>query len=37
MLDKTICPFLVRHFDMPIWHPTDEISLDALLNAEVEV
>jgi hypothetical protein len=23
VLDKVVCPFLVKYFDMPIWHPTD--------------
>ncbi len=30
-------PDTVRHFDMPIWYPTDENRLDKLLNAEVKV
>jgi hypothetical protein len=38
ILDKAVvlCPFLVKYFDMPIWHPTDENTLDSLLDAQVE-
>jgi hypothetical protein len=38
VLDKVICPFLVKRFDMLIWHPTNEIMLrlDALMNAQVD-
>ena len=32
-----MCPFLKKHFDMGLWHPTDEASLDALMNAEIEL
>ena len=24
VLDKVACPFLVKYFEMPIWHPTSE-------------
>ena len=27
----------VKYFDMPIWHPTDEATLDALLDAQVDI
>ncbi len=37
VLDKVVCPFLVKHFEMPIWHPTSEEALDELLDAEVDV
>ena len=36
-LDKVVCPFLKKYFDMPIWHPTDERSLDELLDAQVDM
>jgi hypothetical protein len=36
VLDEVICPYLVKQFDMSTWHPTDEIMLDALMNAEVD-
>ena len=36
-LDKAVCPFLSKYFDMPIWHPTDEATLDALLDAQVDM
>ena len=29
--------FLVKYFDMPIWHPTSEKALDELLDAKVDV
>ena len=32
-----MCPFLVKYFDMPIWHPTDEATLDELLDAQVDM
>jgi hypothetical protein len=32
-----VCPFLVKYFDMPIWHPTDEATLDELLDAQVDM
>jgi len=31
------CLFLVKYFEMPIWHPTSEKALDELLDAEVDV
>ena len=37
ILDKAVCPFLVKYFEMPIWHPTCEKSLDELLNAKVDL
>ena len=39
-LEKAVCPltpFLVKYFDMPIWHHTDEETLDALLEAQVDM
>jgi hypothetical protein len=35
-LDKAVCPFLVKYFEMPIWHPTCEKALDEMLNAKVD-
>jgi hypothetical protein len=32
-----VCPFLVKYLDMPIWHPKCEKTLDALLDAEIDV
>ena len=29
-LDKVVCPFLVKYFDMPVWHPANEVTLDDL-------
>jgi hypothetical protein len=37
VLDKIVCPFLVKYFDMPIWHLTDEKSLDLLMAAELDM
>ena len=37
VLDKAVCPFLVKHFEMGLWHPTDEVSLDALMNDEIDM
>ena len=37
VLDKVICPFLVKYFEMPIWHPTSEKALDELLDAKVDM
>ena len=37
ILDKAVCPFLVKCFEMPIWHPTCEKWLDELLNAKVDL
>jgi hypothetical protein len=37
VLDKVVCPFLVKYFEMPIWHPTSEKALDELLDAKVDV
>jgi hypothetical protein len=36
-LDKVVCPFLVKYFDMSIWHPDDEKSLDLLIAAELDM
>ena len=36
-LDKVVCPFLVKYFEMPIWHPTSEKALDELLDAKVDM
>jgi hypothetical protein len=35
-LDKVGCPFLIKYFDMPIWHPTDKNALDELLDADID-
>ena len=37
VLDKMVCPYLVKYFEMPIWHPTSEKTVDALLAAKVDV
>ena len=37
VLDKVVCPFLVKYFEMPIWHPTSEKTLDELLDAKVDL
>ena len=38
VLDKALCPFLVKTYDtVPIWHPTREKTLDALLDAQIDV
>ncbi len=37
VLDKVVCPFLVKYFGMPIWHPTSEAALDKLFDANVDV
>jgi hypothetical protein len=37
VLDKVVCPFLVKYFDMQIWHQTDEKSLDLLMAAELDM
>ena len=37
VLDRVICPFLVKYFEMLIWHPTSEKALDELLDAKVDV
>ncbi len=37
VLDKVVCPFLLKYFDMQIWHPTCEITLDQLLKAKVDM
>ena len=37
VLDKVVCPFMVKYFEMPIWHPTSEKALDELLDAKVDV
>ncbi len=37
VLDKVVGPFLVKYFEMPMWHPTSEKDLDELLDAKVDV
>jgi hypothetical protein len=37
VLDKVVCPFLVKYFEMSIWHPTSEKALDELLDAKIDV
>jgi hypothetical protein len=37
VLDKDVCPFLVKTFEMPIRHPTSERTLDELLDAKVDL
>jgi hypothetical protein len=37
VLDKVVCPSLVKFFDMLIWHPTCEKTLDTLLDAKLDV
>ena len=37
VLDKVVCPFLVKYFEMPIWHPTSEKTLNKLLDAKVDL
>jgi hypothetical protein len=37
VLDKVFCSFLVKYFEMLIWHPTSEKALDELLDAKVDV
>jgi hypothetical protein len=37
ILDKVVCPFLAKYFEMPIWHPTCKKALDELLDAKVDV
>ena len=37
VLDKAVCPFLVKYFEMQIWHPTSEKALDELLDAKVDL
>jgi hypothetical protein len=37
VLEKLVCPFLVKYVEMPIWHPTSEKALDELLDAKVDV
>jgi hypothetical protein len=34
-LDKAVGPFLDKHFDMKLWHPMDEASLNKLIDAEI--
>ena len=36
-LDKVVRPFCVKCFDMPIWHPTNEVALDELMAAQVDM
>ncbi len=37
VLDKAILPFLVKYFDMLIFYPTSEKTLDELLDAQVDL
>jgi hypothetical protein len=37
VLDKVVCPFLVKYFDMPIWHPISEKTLEELLHAKADL
>ena len=37
ILNKVVCPYLVKYFEMPIWHPTSEKTLDELLAAKVDM
>ena len=37
VLDKVVRPFLVKYYEMPIWHPTSERTLDELLDAKVDL
>jgi hypothetical protein len=37
VLDKVVCPFLVKYYEMPIRHPTSERTLDELLDAKVDL
>jgi hypothetical protein len=37
VLDKIVCPFLVKYFEIPILHPTIEKALDERLDAKVDV
>ncbi len=37
VLDKVVCPFLVKYFEMQIWHPPSERTLDELLDAKVDL
>jgi hypothetical protein len=37
VLDKVVCPFLVKYFEMLIWHPTSEKVLDELLDAKSDM
>jgi hypothetical protein len=36
-LDKVICPFLVKYFEMLIWHSTTEKTFNELLDAKVDL
>jgi hypothetical protein len=36
-LDKAICPFIVKRFDLPFFHPTCEWTLDSLLDAQIDL
>ncbi len=38
-LDEVVCPFLVKYFDMTIWHPTNEVTLHDLemMAAQVDM
>ena len=38
-LDKVVCPFLVKYFDMPVWYLANEVTLDDLemMAAQVDM
>ena len=36
-LDQSICPNLVKLFDLPIWHPRNETELDLLFDWQLDV
>ena len=36
VLDKVVCPYLVKCFELLIWHSTSEKTLDELLAAKVD-
>jgi hypothetical protein len=37
MLNKAVGPFLDKHFDMKLRHPTDKASLVKLMDAEIDL
>jgi hypothetical protein len=36
-MEKMECPFLAKYFDMPIWRPICNKTLDELLEAQVDM
>ena len=36
-VDKAVCPFLVKHLDIQVWHPNDDKTLGTLLEAQVDM